>query len=184
MNIKKILLELYRKLNKEFYNGTLPPINIRFSFAEQLVQWTVRYTPQYFMFINWKVLLECNEMDLYVNMMHQMVHIYNRINDIKDTSQSNHYHNKNFRKEAERIGLVMGHDSTGWCTIGLEEEVFQRVQKLFDYETFRKEIETDESKVDNRLLTHKCPKCNRMAKTLASNNLICGFCYCEYICVE
>lgn len=78
----------------------------------------------------------------------------------------------------------MNHDEKGWHTVGLEEEVFRKVQKLFDYNAFQEKIKNDESKADNRLLAHKCPKCNRMAKTLASNNLLCGFCYCEYVCME
>ena len=38
-------------------------------------------------------------------MQHEMVHLYCAMNDIKDTSNNNVYHNKKFKEEAEQRGL-------------------------------------------------------------------------------
>lgn len=185
MNIKTTLLRLYDNLNKEYYHGTLPPVDIRFSFATKMYKgWKLQYEPQYTLFIKWK-LLECEEEQLYVSMLHQMVHIYNHVNDVKDNCDKQRYHNQYFREEAERIGLVTMYDlRKGYDTVGLQKNEFEKIRKYFDYDKFHKEIVTKERTADIRFLAHKCPKCNRMVKTLESNNIICGFCYVNYVCVE
>lgn len=48
-------------------------------------------------------------------MVHEMVHLYNIAHNIQDCSRGGVYHNKRFRDEAERRGLVIGHHpSYGW----------------------------------------------------------------------
>lgn len=185
MNVKTALLRLYDNLNKEYYYGTLPPIDIRFSFATQRYkEWMLKYEPQYTLVIKWK-LLDCEEEQLYARMVHQMVHIYNHVNDIRDSCDKQRYHNHYFKKEAERIGLITEHDSRkGYHVIGINESEVKKIRKYFDYDKFHKEIVTNERTDNMKFLAHKCPKCNRMIKTLASNNVICGFCYVNYICVE
>ena len=185
MNIKKSLLDLYRNLNREIYNGTLPPINIRFSFkGKQLKTWTIRHnTPEYNLIIYWN-LLDCEESELYVDMLHQMVHIYNDVNGIKDTSRNYRFHNELFAKEARRIGLIVERDENGCHTVGLEESLFKRIQGLFDFDEFKKAIITDKPDTSNAMIVQKCPRCNRVVRTAPSNNLICGFCYCDYISAE
>lgn len=47
--------------------------------------------------------------------LHEMVHIYNLMHNIKDCSRGNTYHNKRFKEKAEEVGLLVGYDSkTGW----------------------------------------------------------------------
>jgi DNA-directed RNA polymerase subunit RPC12/RpoP len=40
-------------------------------------------------------------------LIHEMVHYYCQLNGIQDTSQGGRYHNKNFKAEAERRGLII-----------------------------------------------------------------------------
>lgn len=48
-------------------------------------------------------------------LLHEMVHYYNHINGIQDTSRGNTYHNKRFRESAEARGLIVEHHPTyGW----------------------------------------------------------------------
>ena len=44
-------------------------------------------------------------------LVHEQVHFYCHINNIKDTSRSGNYHNKRFKVEAEKRGLIIGYDS-------------------------------------------------------------------------
>lgn len=43
-------------------------------------------------------------------LIHEMVHCYCHINDIQDTSRNGTYHNKRFKAEAEKRGLIIGYD--------------------------------------------------------------------------
>ena len=48
-------------------------------------------------------------------MVHEMVHLYNIAHNIQDCSRGGAYHNRKFRDEAERRGLVISHhDKYGW----------------------------------------------------------------------
>ena len=47
--------------------------------------------------------------------MHEMVHLYNIAHGVQDCSRGGMYHNKKFRDEAERRGLIISHHQTyGW----------------------------------------------------------------------
>lgn len=48
-------------------------------------------------------------------MVHEMVHLYNIAHNVQDCSRGGAYHNKKFKAEAERRGLVIEHhDKYGW----------------------------------------------------------------------
>lgn len=48
-------------------------------------------------------------------MLHEMVHLYNLEHGVQDCSRGGTYHNKRFRDEAERRGLVIGYvERYGW----------------------------------------------------------------------
>ena len=44
-------------------------------------------------------------------LLHEMVHHYCAMAGIKDTSRGGTYHNKKFKQEAEKRGLIIGYDS-------------------------------------------------------------------------
>ena len=53
--------------------------------------------------------------NIVATLLHEMVHYYNYINGIQDCSRGNTYHNRKFREEAERRGLLVEHsDKYGW----------------------------------------------------------------------
>ena len=48
-------------------------------------------------------------------LLHEMVHYYNYERGVQDCSRGNTYHNRKFREEAERRGLLVEHsDKYGW----------------------------------------------------------------------
>ena len=49
-------------------------------------------------------------------MLHEMVHLYHLMHDIKDCSRGCTYHNKKFKEKAESVGLLIEHDArVGWA---------------------------------------------------------------------
>lgn len=74
-------------------------------------------------------------------LLHEMIHYYCQVNGIQDTSRSGTYHNKRFKTEAEKRGLVIKHhekygwtittpsdDLTLWCAeMGLRDICLARV---------------------------------------------------------
>lgn len=73
-------------------------------------------------------------------LLHEMVHLYCSLNDIKDTSNNFVYHNKKYKEEAEKRGLEVTHQKTvGWAITKLKPETIALIktfninEKVFDY---------------------------------------------------
>ncbi|MCM1191055.1 MAG: SprT-like domain-containing protein [Lachnospiraceae bacterium] len=61
-------------------------------------------------------------------MLHEMVHLYNLMHDIQDTSRGGTYHNKKFKDKAESVGLIIEYDShIGWSVTSPSESLIDYV---------------------------------------------------------
>jgi hypothetical protein len=64
-------------------------------------------------------------------LLHEMVHLWNLQNDVKDTSRGGTYHNLKFKKEAEQRGLIIEqHPKYGWTVTKLNEEAEQFIDEM------------------------------------------------------
>ena len=64
-------------------------------------------------------------------LVHEMVHLYCHINDIEDTSNGNRYHNKRFKIEAEKRGLIIERaDVIGYSVTTPSMELINFVEEL------------------------------------------------------
>lgn len=112
------LEKMYRQLNTDFFNGELETPII-----------TIQSTPTAYGHVTvgkvWKnSKAENQQYELNIGagtlnrpiesvvstLIHEMVHIYNLMHEIKDTSRGGTYHNKKFKEKAESVGLVIDHD--------------------------------------------------------------------------
>lgn len=130
-------------------------------------------------------------------MLHEMVHLYNMEHDVKDTSRGGSYHNKNFKAEAERRGLVIDHDTRiGWSVTspgdrlldyiieqGWTEIDMNRGQSCIGIGKItgtggRQPTEGPEPTPKKKSSTRKyqCPKCGNSCRATKVLNLICGDC--------
>lgn len=133
--------------------------------------------------------------DVVATMVHEMVHLYNIAHNVQDCSRGGKYHNKRFRDEAERRGLVIGHHEIyGWT-------LTEPGEKLIDYiiqqgwediainrGTGRTPTASGGSKAGNssgaetekpkKSSTRKlvCPKCGQSVRATRAVNILCGDC--------
>lgn len=112
-------------------------------------------------------------------LLHEMVHLYCSLNDIKDTSNNFVYHNKRYKKEAERLGLEVSHAKTiGHAITKLKSETITLIKtfnindSLFDY------YKKPHFSVGKKVIYNKygCPECSVKISTYKKVNLICGDC--------
>lgn len=113
-------------------------------------------------------------------LLHEMVHLHCRVNDINETCQKGRYHNKTFKLEAEARDLEIGYDRAIGYSPTTPTEVFK--QKLaaagFDMNVpFARET-IIAKKTSDREKPHKytCPLCGQEVKTTADLNIVCGIC--------
>ena len=63
-------------------------------------------------------------------LLHEMCHLYNLQNNIKDTSRNGTYHNASFKATAERSGLIVGkNENYGFCITSPKPELIAYVNK-------------------------------------------------------
>jgi hypothetical protein len=69
--------------------------------------------------------------DICATLIHEMVHIYNQLNEIKDTSRAGTYHNKKFKVSAEEHGLIIENtEKYGWTKTSLQESTKEFIDTL------------------------------------------------------
>lgn len=127
---------------------------------------------------------------------HEAVHLYNLAHGVQDCSRGGSYHNKKFKEEAERRGLVISHHPTyGWT-------LTEPSEALIDYIIAQgwTEIQMNRGgKAGNgstqpggsiqppkRSSTRKyqCPCCKNSVRATKTVNLICGDCMEKMVVAE
>lgn len=114
----KFLEDAFDILNKQYFENTLPKpiITIQSSpktnghFTTQEV-WKDTQRKRSFYEINLSAeRLNRPIANTIATLIHEMVHYYCQLNDIQDTSRGGTYHNKRFKEEAEKRGLLIDYD--------------------------------------------------------------------------
>jgi DNA-directed RNA polymerase subunit RPC12/RpoP len=121
--------------------------------------------------------------------LHEMVHLYCSLNKIKDTSNNCVYHNKKFKEEAEKRGLIIEKDKTiGWSLTKLTEDTIKLIPSLkidntaFDY--WRNALEFKAVKPKVTLNKYQCPQCETKVTSSKTLNIICGDCNKQFELME
>ena len=120
---------------------------------------------------------------LCATLQHEMIHLYCHINDIKDTSNGNVYHNKRFKREAELRGLYIDRAPTiGWSLTEPTEEFMDFVEsikvkkELFSF--FRKiSVKVpSEKRPWQKTTKYTCPGCGEAVRGPLGLNILCKDC--------
>ncbi len=101
-------------------------------------------------------------------LLHEMVHLYNLQNDIKDTSRGGYYHNKSFRKSAEAHGLIVEKvEGSGYSKTSLSQDAVEFVRGLdtVRFDLFRT-AESHEVEKSSKTTVHRyvCPSCGNIVR--------------------
>lgn len=125
-------------------------------------------------------------------LLHEMIHQYNDMKNIKDTSRGNTYHNKNFKKTAEERGLIISRDEKyGWTKTEpadtlldwiLENDLTDIPMNRNEFNGFNGGGRSDGDEGTNApprkssYRRYKCPSCGLTARTTREARIVCGDC--------
>ena len=135
-------------------------------------------------------------------MIHECVHYYCYLHNIKDTSRNGSYHNKRFKAEAEKRGLTISYDGRiGWSITEPGEDVINfcieyNLQDIFIHRngayympaggtkgTHGKagagEDGEEPKKKTNNSIKWVCPECGMIARTTKICRMMCMDCMKE-----
>lgn len=191
MYVERELERLYVNLNEIVFDSRLPRVAFTISAAKTIkTGWYVRSNDKtYQIIVNYgNLLLDVNA--IYLSMLHQMVHIYCSVNNIKDTCRYGQYHNTRYKKMAQNHGLILEFKpNLGYYTIEIEPELKSVIHEkiVFSQETMRSAIERDEQLLPKNKryggapISWICPGCKRTVKARPNTKIICGYCFVDFI---
>ena len=119
-------------------------------------------------------------------LLHEMIHLKNLHDNVKDTCRSGTYHNKRFKSVAERHGLTVKKDSKyGYCRTWITNEVAEWLSTQYPDETgfalhrnkITKLSATGKKSSSRKYICHSCGTSIRASKKV---NVICGDCGVEF----
>lgn len=180
---------LFEVFNNEFYNGELqkPIITVSPDTTSGAYGWAT----------SWKAwqhdgvedgLYEINICAEHLNrpfedicetLLHEMVHLWNLQNGVKDTSRGGKYHNKKYKDSAEQHGLNVQQDSKyGWTITTLNEVAKGVIGKLNGdvFQMHRTKVVKVASKRKSSSRKYVCPMCGLSIRATKEVNILCGDC--------
>lgn len=120
--------------------------------------------------------------ELSATLLHEMSHLCNFTNGIRDTSTNGYYHNIKFKHTAETHGLRIEKDKKyGWTltTLAPEAEAWI-VEALGEHplgvSRLPEGIGKGKSKSKNRSIKYVCPCCGAIIRATKEVNTVCGEC--------
>lgn len=148
INIEAITHELHTAFNifnEKYFNGEIPEtaITIQSSSHQRSAMgwcttkpvWGDRTGKIQMYEIN--ISAEYLDLDFFETMdtlLHEMIHLFHRVNGIKDTSRNNTYHNKHFRDKALELGFEYASNKPdsmhGWTYARLGQAAIEEIGKL------------------------------------------------------
>lgn len=178
--------EIFKEINELKFNGKLPLPRIiltKTSRDGKFVSDEAIKTKNGFQFT-----IELNEEDCFGNtkfavysLFHNMVHMYNFINGIKDLSNGNVYHNCRFRNTVVSHGGFVGKYKYGYRISGVDQDIKDRIYK-YNIDYFPGEKFKAKSK-QNKSSTRKyiCPCCGSSFRATKEINVLCMNCNKKYV---
>ena len=114
-------------------------------------------------------------------MLHEMIPLYCRENELEETCQNSRYHNKFFKQEAEKRDLKIDYDrAIGYSLTEPTETFTEKLREAgFALEVpFARHTLTKDKSKTSRAKAHKyiCAICGQEVRSTADLNLICGNC--------
>lgn len=113
-------------------------------------------------------------------LLHEMVHFYCHLHGIQDTSRAGRYHNKEFKAEAEKRGLLIDYDKTiGWSLTSPSPELksFVNAQKWRKITLARGyEVKDPKAKKPSSTRKYECPCCGMSVRATRDVRIACMEC--------
>ena len=197
--VTAFLEDAFDVLNQKYFEGSLPRAVITIQSSPKAYG---HFTPYEAWFDNGDGFPEINLGAETLNrptestigtLIHEMVHFYCHVNEIKDTSRGGKYHNKRFKAEAESRDLIIDYDPRiGWSVTSPSQALIDFVREqgwsevslarmgLYGLVGGQNGTGTDggESVAKKKAVSHKyqCPVCKNSVRATKLVNIGCLDC--------
>ncbi len=182
----------FNAINRDFYNNELEKVIITvkegkkkgaFGWIETAKNWKQNGKDRHEINISADYIGERTVEQTIVTLMHEMVHLYNIQNGIKDTTRSGKYHNKNFKQTAENHGLEVEQISDiGWSRTTATPQTAKWIANKIPIKSFGvyKQIADKDPKGGGKskqsYRKYICPTCGLIVRATKDCNISCLDC--------
>jgi predicted RNA-binding Zn-ribbon protein involved in translation (DUF1610 family) len=187
------LMQAFNAINNYFYNNELekPIITVKegkkknaYGWIETSKNWIQGKTERYEINISCDYIGERTVAETIATLMHEMAHLYNIQNEIKDTSRAGIYHNTKFKETAEKHGLQISYNEhIGWSLTKLTAETEKWVEENINikgfsvYKLTKEKISKGTTKPKQSMRKLVCPSCGLIVRVTKPNvKLLCVEC--------
>ena len=200
------LEHMYNALNTDFWDNELPPVIVTvqskpgtYGHSSRAKVWQRKEDSLFEINVAAEVLSFPIE-ETIDTLLHEMVHIYCRVNDIREVSNGTAYHNKRFKAIAEVHGLTCIYTGSryGWNTKPSDDLIEYAIEKGWNeiqisrstVQAFRigasgpdqtGASQTPGVKAPSSTRKLVCPKCNQTVRATRKVNILCGDCLLQMI---
>ena len=119
-------------------------------------------------------------------MLHEMVHLFCREYDFKETCQGGRYHNKFFKNEAEARDLEIGYDrAIGYSLTTPTPALVEKLREagfVLEVSFARHTLTKGKAVQRNKPKVYTCPDCGQSVRSTADLNINCGICEIKMEC--
>lgn len=187
MYSEQVLQKMYENINYNLFNGRLPVVEFSVRVKSKLKNgWNVKKKKEIYEIIVYDYCLFEETQEIYIRMLHQIIHILNMEAGELDTSRNGQYHNKVFRHRAIQYGLITERtESSGHDTVGIRKDILKKIKLKNDRKLLNDAIEKDMD-IEMKSMSEKkcgyiCPVCKKKAVSGSTMKLICGYCLVDMI---
>lgn len=182
-NINEVIAQyemVFEKANEKYFNGELPKPVISIQATKDAYGWCTNYgawtndEENYF-----EINLSADYLDRPIEemcntLLHEMVHLKNITNGIKDCNGK--YHGAKFKKAAEEIGLTVEKTTYGYSHTNLNEEHIEFFKSLNLTDFGFKRLPAAKKKSQNKGHKYQCPGCGASFWSSKNLNVHCDDC--------
>jgi hypothetical protein len=122
--------------------------------------------------------------------LHEAVHLWCNINEIKDVSGM-YYHNEKYKKAAEKHGLIVEKIPVhGWTLTRFSDEGLEAFKRInidvaaFDFARIPPVEKERKEREKKPKFKYVCPGCENEVTCKKESSLMCGDCESSYVLVE
>ncbi|OTN84046.1 hypothetical protein A5819_003596 [Enterococcus sp. 7E2_DIV0204] len=183
----------FQLLNNRYFQGFLPKTVVTVqstlkSYGHASVQKIWSGPTEHYYEINMSAdYLDRDPEDIVATLLHEMIHVYCREQEIAEISRNGTYHNKRFKLECEKRDLfVEKMDQYGWAatsatpafqTFIKENQLDQQLPLVRTTRTKKKTA--SQKKQSSR--KYVCPSCETIIRATSEVNVICGKCHAQFL---
>lgn len=194
--LQAALQAAFNAINRDFYKGELEKVIITvkenrkkhaYGWIELDKNWTQNGKARHEINIAADYIGKRSVVETITTLMHEMAHLFNLQHDIKDTTRSGIYHNKEFKKTAEAHGLKVAQvDKIGWSLTTATKETAEWIKKNIPIKSFgvyKRSAEKDPTRAKTKQSMRKyvCPACGLIARLTKDAKIACMECAEEMI---